>query len=83
MIMSTAPRWSEGLEQPDSRSRLTALSIVANLPAMMTVTLDVGLGVARWLLETELNRFAPAPQMWPNCPHCGNHLHVHSGASSG
>ncbi|PZU96830.1 MAG: hypothetical protein DCF32_21385 [Leptolyngbya sp.] len=42
---------------------------------MVMVALDVGLMVARWLLETELEHRAQAPQTWPTCPHCGRRLH--------
>jgi hypothetical protein len=75
MIMSIAPKLSDWLEQPESQSRLAALSAATPLPAMVMVALHVGLMVARWLLETELNRRAEAPQTWPNCPHCGSRLH--------
>lgn len=70
-----APRLSDWLEQPDSEARLATLSTATPLPAMVTVALQVALMVARWLLETELNRRAQVPQEWPNCPHCGSQLH--------
>jgi formate dehydrogenase maturation protein FdhE len=73
--MSIAPRLSDWLEQPDSQSRLAALSAATTLPAMVMVALQVGLMVARWLLETELKRRAQAPSEWPTCPHCGSRLH--------
>jgi hypothetical protein len=75
MIMSIAPQLSDWLEQPDSQSRLASLSAATPLPAMVMVALQVGLMVARWLLETELTRRAQAPSEWPNCPHCGSRLH--------
>ena len=75
MTMSIAPRLSDWLEQPESKARLAALSTATPLPAMVMVALDVGLMVARWLLETELNRRAQAPSAWPTCPHCGSRLH--------
>jgi len=73
--MSIAPRLNDWLEQPDSQSRLAALSAATTLPAMVMVALQVGLMVACWLLETELNHRAQAPQAWPHCPHCGRRLH--------
>jgi hypothetical protein len=73
--MSIAPRLSDWLEQPESQARLAALSTATPLPAMVMVALQVGLMVARWLLESELNRRAQAPSEWPNCPHCGSRLH--------
>jgi hypothetical protein len=75
MIMSIAPRLADWLEHPDCQARLSALSTATPLPAMVMVALQVGLMVARWLLETELTRRAQAPQEWPNCPHCGSRLH--------
>jgi hypothetical protein len=75
MIMSIAPRLTDWLEHPDSQARLAALSAATTLPAMVMVALQVGLMVARWLLETELNRRAQAPSDWPTCPHCGSRLH--------
>jgi len=75
MTMSIAPRLSDWLDQPESKDRLAALSTATPLPAMVMVALQVGLMVARWLLETELTRRAQAPQDWPNCPHCGSRLH--------
>lgn len=73
--MSIAPRLADWLEQPDCQTRLSALSAAMTLPAMVKVALQVGLMVARWLLETELKCRAQAPQAWPNCPHCGSRLH--------
>ena len=75
MIMSIAPRLSDWLEQPDSQSHLAGLSVATSLPAMVIAALQVGLMMARWLLETELKRRAQAPEAWPNCPHCGSRLH--------
>lgn len=73
--MSIAPRLSDWLEQPESKDRLAALSAAMTLPGMVMVALQVGLMVARWLLETELTRRAQAPSDWPTCPHCGSRLH--------
>lgn len=75
MIMSIAPQLRDWLEEPNSQARLSALSTAMTLPAMVMVALQVGLMVARWLLETELTRRAQAPQTWPTCPHCGSQLH--------
>jgi hypothetical protein len=73
--MSIAPRLADWLEQPDCQARLSGLSAAITLPAMVMVALQVGLMVARWLLETELKRRAQAPSDWPTCPHCGSRLH--------
>jgi hypothetical protein len=73
--MSIAPRLSDWLEQPAGQARLAALSTATPLPAMVMVALQVGLMVACWLLEMELEGRAQAPSEWPNCPHCGSRLH--------
>jgi hypothetical protein len=73
--MSIAPRLSEWLEQPERQAHLAALTAATTLPEMVLVALQVGLMVARWVLETELTGRAQAPQEWPNCPHCGSRLH--------
>jgi len=73
--MSIAPSLSEWLEQPERQARLSALSAATTLPEMVMVALQLGLMVARWLLETELTHQAQSPQAWPVCPHCGSRLH--------
>jgi hypothetical protein len=75
MTMIIASRLTDWLAQPDCQTRLSALSAATTLPAMVIVALQVGLMVARWLLESEIERRAQAPQAWPNCPHCGSRLH--------
>jgi hypothetical protein len=75
MIMSIAPNLTDWLERPDRQARLSALSAATTLPELVMVALQVGLMVARWLLETELMRRAQRPQDWGQCPHCGSRLH--------
>jgi hypothetical protein len=74
MIMSIAPNLTDWLERAESQTRLAALSAAMTLPEMVMVALQVGLMVARWLLETELMRRAQRPQDWGPCPHCGRRL---------
>lgn len=73
--MSIAHRLGEKLEQPDVQARLLPLTTVQSLAGMVLVALEVGLMIARWVLENELARRAEAPQVWPHCPHCGSRLH--------
>ena len=73
--MSIAHRLSEKLEQPDVQARLLPLTTVQSLAGMVLLALQVGLMMARWVLENELARRAEAPQVWPHCPHCGSRLH--------
>lgn len=73
--MSIAPQLSEWLEQPEQQAQLSVLSAATTLPEMVLWALQLGLALARWLLELELTRRAQAPSAWPNCPHCGSRLH--------
>ena len=73
--MSIAHRLGEKLEQPDVQARLLPLTTAQSLAGMVLVALEVGLMIARWVLESELARRAEAPQVWPHCPHCGSRLH--------
>ena len=73
--MSIAPQLKDWLEPPECQARLSTLSTATTLPALVMAALQIGLMVARWLLEWELERRAQAPQEWPSCPHCGSRLH--------
>ena len=42
-----------------------------SLPAMVGAVLQIGLLLARMLLEEELNQRAQAVQVWPLCAQCG------------
>jgi len=75
MIMSIAPQLTDWLEDPDRQGHLSTVSTATTLPALVMAALHIGLMVARWLLEWELERRAQAPQEWPSCPHCGSRLH--------
>lgn len=75
MIMIIAPQLKDWLEQPDRQACLSTLSTATTLPALVMAALHIGLMVARWLLEWELERRAQASQPWPTCPHCGSRLH--------
>lgn len=72
--MSIAHQLSEKLEQPELQGRFLSLSTAPTLAGMVLVALEVGLMIARWVLENELARRAAAPQVWPHCPHCGSRL---------
>jgi hypothetical protein len=73
--MSITHQLSEKLEQPELQGRFLSLSTAPTLAGMVLVALEVGLMMARWVLENELARRAEAPQVWPHCPHCGSRLH--------
>lgn len=73
--MSIAPQLSAWLEQPEQQAELSTLSSATTLAEMVLIALQLGLMVARWLLEKDLTRRAQAPQAWEHCPHCGHRLH--------
>lgn len=73
--MSIAPRLKDWLEEAESQGHLSPLSTATTLPALVMAALHIGLMMARWLLESELEGRAHAPQSWPSCPHCGSRLH--------
>jgi len=73
--MSIAPQLKDWLEEADRQTCLSRLSTAPTLPGLVMASLAIGLMVARWLLEGELERRAQAPQRWPHCPHCGSRLH--------
>ncbi len=61
--MSIAHRLIEKLEQPDMQARLLPLTTAQSMAEMVLVALEVGLMIARWVLENELRRRAEAPQV--------------------
>jgi len=63
------------LETPEAQGGVEELSKATTLGGMVLVALELGLRVARWLLEQELTRRAQAPSDWTTCPHCGSRLH--------
>ena len=75
LTMSIAPQLSEWLEHPAQQAQLSALSAATTLPEMVLLALQLGLGLARWLLERDLTRRGEAAQSWGTCPHCGHRLH--------
>jgi hypothetical protein len=50
------------------------LQAASSLSAMVCCVLQMGLLLARWLLEAELERRAHEPCEWSNCPTCGHRL---------
>ena len=63
--MSIAHRLSEKLEQPDVQARLLPLTTAQSLAGMVLVALEVGLMIARWVLENELARRIKRQLFWP------------------
>ena len=65
-VWPDSPEWSEQSE---------ALQAASRLPEMVLVALSLGLMLARWMLEGELERRAQGKSPWPNCVTCGKRLH--------
>lgn len=60
------PEWAEGY---------AAFQSAKSLSAMVWNALQMGLMVARLLLEQALEERAQAPVTWGDCSHCGTRLH--------
>lgn len=60
---------NEFLEQAE------ALKVATSLSQMVHIVLQMGLFLARWLLEDELSRRAKKVFVWPMCTTCGTRLH--------
>lgn len=72
--MSLSSTLSQWLERSDVQEQLTALQSVSSLPQMVYVAWQLGLMLARWLLESELSARASSAETWPSCPSCGHRL---------
>ncbi len=62
-------------EIPSGETRILKLETASSLGAIVWVAWEIGLSVARILVENELSRRAKLPTEWPHCPHCGSRLH--------
>jgi hypothetical protein len=62
------------LETAEWQKYSAALQAASGLSAMVCCVLQMGLMLARWLLEGELERRAQEPQEWSACPTCGHRL---------
>ncbi len=61
-------------EIPSGETRILKLETASSLGAIVWVAWEIGLSVARVLVENELSRRAKLPTEWPHCPHCGSRL---------
>jgi len=62
------------LDTPPWQERIAALPSASSLSEWVCQVLQMGLMLARWLLEAELDRRAQAPCEWSNCSTCGHRL---------
>ena len=66
--MSLSSTLSHWLERPECQEQFTVLQSASRLPQMVYVALQLGLMLARWLLERELSVRASRPEPWPLWP---------------
>jgi hypothetical protein len=67
-LSSTLGQW---LDRSECQEQFTTLQSASSLPQMVYAALQLGLVLARWLLENELSTRASRPETWPLCPACG------------
>lgn len=72
--MSLSSTLSQWLERSECQEQFTALQSASRLPQMVYAALQLGLILARWLLEHELSVRASRPDIWPLCATCGHRL---------
>jgi len=70
--MSLSSTLSQWLERCECQEQFTALQSASRLPQMVYAALQLGLMLARWLLESELSARASKPETWPLCATCGH-----------
>jgi hypothetical protein len=66
LLCQAHPEWEQYQKQ---------MAEAAHLSAMIWVALQMGLFIARRLVEQELGCRAALPLAWGNCPQCGSRLH--------
>jgi hypothetical protein len=69
--MSLSSTLSQWLERSECQEQFKVLQAGSRLPQMVYAALQLGLMLARWLLEHELSARASRPHPWPSCPQCG------------
>jgi hypothetical protein len=62
------------IHQPEWNQRLEELQTAQSLSAMVWIALQMGLLVARLLVESTLLDRAKKPVPWGECPRCGHRL---------
>ncbi|MEM1279437.1 MAG: hypothetical protein AAGG53_05295 [Cyanobacteria bacterium P01_H01_bin.152] len=62
------------LDTPQWQEHIIELQAAPTLSEMVYRGLQMGLLLARWLLEGELERRAQGPIVWSTCPRCGHRL---------
>lgn len=62
------------IDQPEWTQRCADLETAQSLSAMVWIALQMGLLVARLLVESKLSDRAQNPVSWGDCPSCGHRL---------
>lgn len=61
-------------QNPEFQQRWQTFEQAQSLPVLVCAALQLGLVIARRVLESELNRRAQVPTAWPDCQYCGQRL---------
>lgn len=73
--MIVSPSQAVWPDSPEWIEQTEALKTADRLPQMVLIALNLGLLLARWMLEGELERRAQGKSPWPDCVICGKRLH--------
>ena len=63
------------LEQPEWKQYCEQMAAAQQLSGIVWIALQMGLFIARQLVEQELGRRAAQPTVWGDCSKCGTRLH--------
>ena len=63
------------LDEPQWQEYCEALQAASELTAIVWVAWQMGLWVARAIVQEQLRERAKLPVPWPSCPKCGCRLH--------
>lgn len=70
-VASTESQWPESAEWTKQKEELKA---ARSLSQIILLALSMGLVIARWMVENELERRAEEKRTWPLCQECGKRL---------
>jgi hypothetical protein len=73
--MSLPSQLPDLLAHSEFQEQAAALKGAASLSQMVCIVVQMGLFVARWVLEAELSRRAHEAVVWSKCSACGHRLH--------
>lgn len=73
--MTLTPTFPDLIASAEYQEQAKALQAAPSLSQMVCIVVQMGLFLARWLLEAELSRRAQEPVEWSTCSACGHRLH--------